>query len=78
MNVDCVGELVKLVFRHNHINRLNIYNQVGDLTDPLLTSDKIRVFETCYAQALHHCEIASCRSGFKSFFFILGLFLLFW
>ena len=29
VNVDCVGELVKLVFYQNHINHLNLYNQVS-------------------------------------------------
>lgn len=29
VNVDCAGELVKLVLNQNHINQLNTYNQVG-------------------------------------------------
>lgn len=28
VNVDCTGELIKLVLHENHINELNLYNQV--------------------------------------------------
>lgn len=30
VDVDCTGELVKLVLHKNHINDLNLYNQVSE------------------------------------------------
>ena len=52
MNVDCIGELVKLVLNRNHINQFNTYNQVssvhvqgfnGNDTDRVCTLMKIQM-----------------------------------
>jgi centrosomal protein CEP104 len=37
VNVDAVGQLVRLVFHHNHINNLNLYNQVALVAVNIIT-----------------------------------------
>ena len=37
VNLDCTGQLIKLVLHQNHINRLNLFNQVCRLLTHYIT-----------------------------------------
>ncbi len=52
INVDCVGQLLKLILHQNHINQLNLYNQVS---------------ERDHMHHLITMTLSEARSGYKMF-----------